>query len=263
MKSFNFKSIKIIFIFLFIISCGNNEILDENLSYEDSLLNTYSFIYSHNSMNKECFSFFESKISQFYKTTKRDSVYEIFEIKATLFGEHYSKDENSKIKKYAVFVMQKGEKNIFFIGIDKKNNFFRILNYLKEYDILTIDGHMMATGGFENVLTGACQENESPIVNVYAVETFDDNPKNNWVVDSVSSINDSLSHTNLFNKNSQFNVLDNHLLCFKHDTLDFEFEDYSLKIYQNKIEYQFWIVSYSRDYRILKDENRNYYFLSL
>ena len=192
-----------------------------------------------------------------------DSIRSIYEIQKKLFTKHYTQHENDRFIKFGAEILdlKTNKTDTLFFGIDKKHSELVLFNFLKEYDVLTLDFHIKIGEDLRRFNKMNCfsskvnssNYSEQPIY--YQNKTFDLSKDNYWTIDSIQGKNTTKS---IFQGIKEFSVVDNAFIVTASDSIPFQFKDYTLKISSRK----HWIISSSQSHKILFDDNENYIFIS-
>lgn len=228
---------------------------------EGSSKKSYSFVKQANELDGNCFNFLKKAITpSFVKENSKDSILSISLLSARLFDKHYSDEENNRFLFFSTKIYKERKDSLinYFFGIDKKHSELVFLNFLVEYDILTVDHHEKVGDNFtflnECIPNSISENNISKTPIYYQNKTFDLSSDNVWVVDSVSGVNKVES---LFYNIDTFKVVNNEYINFGKDSINFEFKNYTLFIGESKN----WILSSSYDYKIIYNPKSGFVFL--
>lgn len=234
----------------------------ENLSNDGYISNHgYSFVKHAHDLDGMCFLSLEKALTPLYiEENSKDSILSISLLDARLFDKHYSKEENNRFLLFSAKMYKEREDSVinYFFGIDKKHSELVFLNFLVEFDILTVDHHEKV--GYDFTFLNDCVPNsisknnisEAPIY--YQNKTFDLSSYNVWVVDSISGVNKSESP---FHNIDTFSIVNNEYIKFGKDSMSFRFEDYAIFIGESKN----WILSSSYNYKIIYNPKSGFVFI--
>lgn len=228
---------------------------------ENSNSKNYSFVNETKEIEGKCFKKLKKVIiPSFINEDSSDSILSISILDARLFDKHYSDEENERFLFFSTSIYKERKDSIidYFFGIDKKHSELVYLNFLVEYDILTIDHHMKVGEDFtflnECMPKSISKKNISKKSIYYQNKTFDFSSSNVWVVDSISGVNEVKSP---FYDIDTFSIINNEYITYKKDSIRFEFKDYTLFIGDSKN----WVVSSSYDYKIIYNPKSGFVFI--
>ena len=248
--------------FLFFISCNLNNSgpkIKPISSQEDSILNTKDFIQEFEELNDSCTNFLINKLYKFY-SEKESDIKKVYSINATLLPEHYTKEENTKIQKFACFVERSNETELIFFGIDRKTSDYLWLNELSTSDhqssFLTKEEHYRWNTDFSlledyDILDIELHEGLGITENSMSLGTFEHDSSYIWIVDSVFVKNSSKS---LFNAKDTFQVINNNQMVFQNKSISYFFENWQIYFVRNQDTIPARIISFSNSSRIIIEE---------
>lgn len=221
----------------------------------------YNFVTGISEIDGECLKKLKKIITPLYiYEDSRDSIISINLLDARLFDKHYSDEENDRFLFFSTTIYQEQKDSVinYFFGVDKKHSELVFLNFLVEYDILTIDFHEKVGEDFtflnECIPKSINRKNISKKPIYYQNKTFDLSTNNVWVVDSISGGNEVNSP---FYDIDTFSIINNEYIKHKKDSIRFEFKDYSLFIGNSKNK----VVSSSYNYKIIYNSKGGFVFV--
>lgn len=249
-------------IFLLIILAFTLTFCTNNKNEEE-----YGLVNQINELDNECFMQLKNIIAPlFIDEWAKDSICSISVVSLRLFDNHYFDEENERFQFFTTRIYLESEDSIVdnFFGIDKKHSELVFIHYIVEYDIFTIDHHMKLGEDFtflndclSNNLISNTNISKEPVY--YHNKTFDFSENNIWVVDSISG--DNIAKSPFYGIDT-FRIVNNEFIAYmndlnNNDSMQFEFEDYSLFIENSKN----WVLSSSYNYKIIYNEKGSFTFV--
>jgi hypothetical protein len=255
-----------LFVILILSSC-NNKIdaanNNESINYEDSVLQSKDFIDDFEKLPLSCSEILKNKVKGFYTSDEKDSISNIYSIKARLYKEHYSKKESDLIEKFSLFIYRSDTVENIHFGVRQRTSDIIFLNELKLTElktVLTKEEHVVFSANLSQVEKLGCvnlnmQKSLSNEDETYrSISTFEHNKNYLWIVDSIQANPDGKS---LFSKIDTFRVVDNRYIISKDRSLEFFFSNFSINLVDSTDTIVGRFISYADNYRILLEEHKH------
>lgn len=251
-----------LFIIVTFTSCNykNDVANNESINYEDSILQSKVYIDDYEKLPFSCSEILKNKVEGFYTRDEKDSISNIYSIKARLYQDHYSKRESDLIEKFSLFIYRSDTVENIHFGVRQRTSDIIFLNELKLTElktVLTKEEHVVFSADLTQVEKLGCvdldmEEGLSNEEETYrSISTFEHNENYLWVVDSIQRNQDLKS---LFTEIDTFRVVNNKHIISKNKNLDFFFANYELKLIDSTDTIVGRFISFADNYRILREE---------
>gem|GEM_PF-5942334 len=253
-----------LFIVVTFTSCNNNDAANNvSLNYEDSILQSKVYIDDYEKLPLSCSEILKNKIEGFYTRDEKDSISNIYSIKARLYQDHYSKRESDLIEKFSLFIYRSDTVENIHFGVRQRTSDIIFLNELKLTEfktVLTKEEHVVFSANLAVVEKLGCvnldmEENLSNEDETYrSISTFENNESYLWVVDSIQA---NPRKKSLFSDIDTFRVVDNKYIISTDTNLEFFFANYEINLIASTDTVVGRFISYADNYRILLEEQED------